>query len=224
MCFKKLIAINCDNKTLSLIPFVTNAILNWNSSTLEVQTIIKLNSDQFDTNDKYFQSNLIKSKMELLPFMMIDLTEKTTESNAPEFHVRRLARELLLPTIALGRQISRLDRFPAEWQQLTAVEQQFLIQLHPPIDLMSQVVPHLLHHFRPKAVTLLYEKAFHLEARVGHLFKKFKGRHVLRQIDGKQPNHLRKVMEDMIKIRNGHFYVLASIDTLNQILRLVHLN
>ena len=220
-------AVTYDNRTRPLLPFVRAAIHNWPlDSSIKIDQLIELQVDSQVETAHQLRSKLFDQENQLRPFVVVDLTEKAAKLD-PEvvrLNIRSWVRSWQIPTLAIGRQPTRLDRLPTEWQQLDPVERQLLVQLHPPVDTLSHLVADLAGHFRPQQVVLLYERAFHLDQRAPHLFKRYRLRYNHRQIDGQQVMHMRRVLQEVGRTKSGHFYVLGSIDTLNSVLALVSIS
>lgn len=176
--------------------------------------LVLIANDSLTKNEIYKQLTFNGSN----PILLIDTTLKNGANSSFASRIKQLVRDIGLPTIATGSSLGRPLKPIEQWQSLSIEEKKNLIQFSSTEEQIAVIVTDIVRHFSADPAIVLYDNQFDLTEKYSYLFKKTRGKYLARRID---LENYSDVIEKIRKFEHGHFFVLASIEMSNEILRLV---
>ncbi|CAN7937960.1 unnamed protein product, partial [Ixodes hexagonus] len=157
------------------------------------------------------------------PHLMIDAV-RTPGSSIDKLStaVRETARKMLLPTLSLTYGWHN-DYALSGWNKLKPLEQEMLVHVTPPGDAYTQVIRSLCHSMELGTAGILYDKSVIIDHKYARLLENIPTRHIMREV-GDSFEDFKKKAKIVHSTDVANFFVLGSPVTLNNALRLAHVN
>lgn len=143
------------------------------------------------------------------PDIIIDSTGSGVMSDV----VKTMTWTLGLPTLSTS--YGETDEI-REWRDLSPQQQNYLIQIRPPGDVITGVIRELIERQNITNAAILYDDTFIMDYKYKNLLLNVPTRHIIHMVKN-QPNELRQQLKDIAKVDLNNFFVLGSTDTISKV-------
>lgn len=143
------------------------------------------------------------------PDIIIDSTRSGVMSDV----VKTMTWTLGLPTLSTS--YGETDEI-REWRDLSPQQQNYLIQIRPPGDVITGVVRELIERQNITNAAILYDDTFVMDYKYKNLLLNIPTRHIIHMVKD-QPAELRQQLRDLAKVDLNNFFVLGSTETISKV-------
>jgi ionotropic glutamate receptor len=128
--------------------------------------------------------------------------------------VKSLSAALAIPTVSAS---FGQDGDLRQWRDLPDKKKQFLLQVMPPADMLTEVVRSIVIYMNITNAAILYDESFVVDHKYKALLQNIPTRHVITAI----ANGKNAITEQIVKLRNldiNNYFILGKLDSIKLVL------
>lgn len=153
-------------------------------------------------------------KSENPPHVILD----TTLSGLPSEVVKAISRALTIPTISASYGEEYDLR---EWMDLSVDEKEYLIQIMPPGDIITQVIRAIVDHQNITSAAVLFDESFEMDHKYKSLLQNMPTRHIIHVIDPTDAD-VEKQLDRLVHVDIFNFFVISKPNNIVKVLNAAH--
>lgn len=138
----------------------------------------------------------------------------TTKTGVSSETVKSLSAALAIPTVSAS---FGQDGDLRQWRDLTEKKKNYLLQVMPPADILTEVVRSIVIYMNITNAAILYDPTFVVDHKYKALLQNIPTRHVITAIASSKT----AITEQIIKLRNldiNNYFILGKIDSIKSVL------